>query len=177
MSTLKRIMEKILSIEICSYSSGSPQQPFWLYGPLIEIGCEVNASPSNIRLSKVSGLAPIHARIELYDATRVYIHPLGASPMPIRVAPHPYVEWAKLYPLQKSTRLNMGDIIHLGPLNKGYRFKINTIAPYIWTKDQKITSTTSAEPIVPSEESILPPKEILILLMILLCGLYYVITL
>ena len=171
-------MNEIWSVEISQYSPANQVvKTFWLYGPVIEIGSSVAPSPNSIQIPSILGVAALHTRIKLYEDAKAYIQPLGIPP--VRVAPHLHVNWNHISPLQNEILLNVGDIVHLGPLNKGYRLRINRIEPHQWHKDKHLRVNNIPTPhTVPQKKSdgYLPPLEIIVLMVVLLIALILIVT-
>jgi hypothetical protein len=86
-----------------------------LRGPVVRIGA--NPGPGGLATSGYRGVDDRHAVITAYDGGSVAIAPVGQNP--VRVAPHPHVDWAEVQPIRGPVYLSEGCAVHLGPIGRG----------------------------------------------------------
>ena len=108
------------------------QGPIWYKGPVIRIGR--NPGPGEMNLSSYQGVAELHATIEAYDGLTIMLSAI--EPYEVRVAPHENVDWNHVYPIVTSVKITEGDVIHLGSLDRGCRFRFVQCRSFDWRQEQ-----------------------------------------
>ena len=108
------------------------QGPIWYKGPVVRMGRNPGAGEMN--LSSYQGVAELHATIEAYDGQTIMLSAI--EPYEVRVAPHENVDWRHVYPISESVKLTAGDVIHLGSLERGCRFRFVQCRSFDWRQEQ-----------------------------------------
>ena len=108
------------------------QGPIWFKGPVVRIGRNPGAGEMN--LSSYQGVAELHATIEAYDGQTIKLSAI--EPYEVRVAPHDRVDWRHVYPIVDSVKLTAGDVVHLGSLERGCRFRFVQCQSFDWRQEQ-----------------------------------------
>ena len=115
--------QKRWDVEVLFFSGPLAMQgPIWYQGPVIRIGRNPGAGGMN--LGSYQGVAELHATIESYEGHTIKLSPV--EPNVVRVAPHENVNWSHVYPISEPVKLAEGDIIHIGSLERGSRFRFAT---------------------------------------------------
>ena len=115
----------------------SMRASLWFQGPLVRIGKRAGADGMN--LQSYQGVATVHATIQAYDGNRVVLSHI--DPHAVRVATHEKVNWNQVQPIRQPVYLNQGDIVHLGSLDRGCRFKFLRCQTFEWRQSQMLSNT------------------------------------
>jgi hypothetical protein len=114
----------------------SMQASLWFQGPLVRIGKRPGAD--GMGLQSYPGVATVHATIQAYDGNRVVLSHI--DPHAVRVATHEKVNWNQVQPIRQPVYLNQGDIVHLGSLDRGCRFKFLRCQTFEWRQSQMLSN-------------------------------------
>jgi len=99
-------------------------------GPLVRIG--TSPGPGGMALTGYRGIDARQAVITAYGEGEATIGPVGSNP--VRMAPHPHVNWKEIDPLTGPEYLNDGCAIHLGPVNRGCTLQFVRVEKLgVWT--------------------------------------------
>jgi hypothetical protein len=99
-------------------------------GPLVRIG--TNPGPGGMALTGYRGVDARQAVITAYGEGEATIGPVGSNP--VRMAPHPHVNWSEIDPLTGPEYLNDGCAIHVGPVNRGCTLQFVRVEKLgVWT--------------------------------------------
>ncbi|MBM74233.1 MAG: hypothetical protein CMK59_02425 [Proteobacteria bacterium] len=119
----------------------SKQGPMWFQGPVVRIGKQPGVSGMSLR--SYQGVATVHATIQAYSGAQITLS--GIEPHEVRVANHERVNWAQVRPLRKGVYLNQGDVVHIGALDKGCRFKFLRAKTFEWRQTHMLSNTDQSQ--------------------------------
>ena len=119
----------------------SMQSSIWYQGPVVRMGKRPGADGMN--LQSYQGVATIHATIQAYDGNRVVLSHI--EPHAVRVATHEKVNWNQVQPIRQPVYLNQGDIVHVGSLDRGCRFKFLKCQTFEWRQSQMLSNTDQSQ--------------------------------
>jgi hypothetical protein len=116
-------------------------------GPLVRIG--TNPGPGGMMLTGYRGIDARQAVITAYGEGEATIGPVGTNP--VRMAPHPHVNWNEIDPLTGPEYLNEGCAIHLGPVNRGCTLQFVRVEKLgVWTTGRVGSASDSVKAVAVS---------------------------
>lgn len=116
--------------------------PHVVRGPLVPIGS--SPGPGGFRVVGVGGLHARHCVLQAYGPVTT-LDAVGANP--VRIAPHPHVDWSTIEPIHGSVPLSAGCALHLGPIGRGVTLQyVGSRSLADWTPDSLGTQGVSAVP-------------------------------